>query len=93
MKKSTSVKWGNLKVGILITVAVVALFWASLSGGGTSIFDSKSNFVCYFKNVNGMVKGSPVWMSGVEVGNVKSISFVNLGNFLFVSWNCLYISN
>ncbi|MEA1980344.1 MAG: MlaD family protein [candidate division Zixibacteria bacterium] len=88
MKKTTSVKWGNLKVGILITIAVVALFWASLSGGGTSIFDSKGDFICYFKNVNGLVKGSPVWMSGVEVGNVKSISFVNLDSLRQVEVVC-----
>jgi len=88
MKKTTSVKWGNLKVGILITIAEVALFWASLSGGGTSIFDSKSNFTCYFKNVNGLVKGSPVWMSGVEIGNVKSIKFVNLDSLRQVEVVC-----
>ena len=78
MKRTTKVKWGNLKVGILISIVVFVMFWVSLSGGGTSIFDSKGKFVCYFKNVSGLVNGSPVWMSGVEVGNVKSVSFVNL---------------
>ncbi len=78
MKRTTKVKWGTLKVGIAITFAIAVMFWASLSGGGTSIFESKKKFVCYFKNVNGLVPGSPVWMSGVEVGNVKSVKFVNL---------------
>ncbi len=77
MIRTTVIKWGNLKVGALIVFAIAVLFWVSFSGGGTSIFDSKGKFVVYFKNVNGLVAGAPVWMSGVEVGNVKSIQFVN----------------
>ena len=77
-KKSTNIGWGNLKVGIVILIFVALMFWASFTGGGTSIFDSKGKFVSYFENVGGLVNGSPVWMSGVEVGNVKSIKFVNL---------------
>jgi len=78
MKRSTKIKWGELRVGILLAIAVVIILWASFSGGGTSIFDSKIGFMAYFKNVNGLVKGSPVWVSGIEVGNVSSIKFVSL---------------
>ncbi|MCP4706894.1 MAG: MCE family protein, partial [candidate division Zixibacteria bacterium] len=78
MKRSTKVKWGEIKVGVLITIALFVLVWASFSGSGTSIFDKKINFVAYFDNVNGLVKGAPVWIAGVEVGNVSSIKFVNL---------------
>lgn len=59
-------------------IAIAFALWASLTGGGTSIFDRKVEFTAYFANVNGLVKGSPVWMAGVEVGNVRSIQFVNL---------------
>ena len=79
MRRSTITKWGDIKVGLVLVAGIAAMLWASLSGGGTSIFDTKDTFVCYFENVNGLVGGSPVWMSGVEVGNVKSVSFVNLG--------------
>ncbi len=75
MRRSIKIKWGKLQVGILIMLAIAALMWASITGGGTSIFESKGKFVCYFKNVNGLVNGSPVWMSGLEVGNVKSLGF------------------
>ncbi|MCP4704648.1 MAG: MCE family protein [candidate division Zixibacteria bacterium] len=78
MKRSTKVKWGEIKVGVLITIALFVLVWASFSGSGTSIFDKKVKFVAYFDNVNGLVKGAPVWIAGVEVGNVSSIKFVNL---------------
>ncbi len=88
MKRTTVVKWGNLKVGVLLTFVIAVLFYASFSGGGTSIFDPKGKFVCYFKNVNGLVNGSPVWMSGVEVGNVRSVDFVNIDSLKQVKVVC-----
>lgn len=78
MKRSIRVKWGELKVGLLITAAIAILIWASFSGGGTSIFDTKVSYHAYLSNVNGLVTGAPVWISGVEVGNVTGIKFVNL---------------
>jgi phospholipid/cholesterol/gamma-HCH transport system substrate-binding protein len=78
MKRSISVRWGKLKVGILVMFAIAMAMWASLSGGGTSIFEPKNEFIAYFRNVNGLVTGSPVWMAGVEVGNVKSVEFVRI---------------
>jgi len=78
MKLTTHVKWGELKIGLLLIFAFSVLMWASLSGGGTSIFDSKVTYRGYFQNINGLVTGAPVWIAGVEVGNVSSIKFVNL---------------
>jgi phospholipid/cholesterol/gamma-HCH transport system substrate-binding protein len=88
MKRSIHVKWGNLRVGILLMLALMALIWASFSGTGTSIFESKAKFMCYFRNVNGLLKGSPVWMSGVEVGNVNAVDFVNLDSLRQVRVVC-----
>lgn len=78
MRSTTTSKWSSLKVGTLLLIAISIAIWASVSGGGTSIFDNKIVFVAYFKNVNGLVKGSPVWVAGMEVGNVKTLNFVNL---------------
>ncbi|MFH1374614.1 MAG: MlaD family protein [bacterium] len=88
MKQTVGVGWGSLKTGIILSLAVVALLWASLTGGGTSIFESKMQFMCYFKNINGLLPGSPVWMSGVEIGNVRSVSFVNLDSLRQVKVVC-----
>lgn len=88
MKRTIKVKWGKLQVGILLMVAMAAMLWASLTGAGTSIFDPKFNFDCYFKNVNGLLPGSPVWMSGVEVGNVRAVRFVNLDSLRQVEVTC-----
>nr|MBN2278933.1 MCE family protein [candidate division Zixibacteria bacterium] len=78
MKRTTKIKWGELKVGLLIAGAIAVLLWASFSGGGTSIFDAKVSYKTYFENVNGLVTGSPVWIAGLEVGNVYSVKIVNL---------------
>ncbi len=88
MKKAAGIKWRSLKVGLVLIFAIAMMFWASLGGGGTSIFDPKGYFECYFKNVNGLVTGAPVWMSGVEVGNVRSVSFVNLDSLRQVKVKC-----
>ena len=88
MRRTIKIPWGNLRVGVVLIFAVAALFYASLSGGGTSIFESKSEFYCYFPDVNGLVKGSPVWMAGVEVGNVRSVKFVFLDSLRRVEVRC-----
>lgn len=88
MQRSIRVRWGNLKVGLLLVFAFAVLFWASLTGTGTSILDPKGLFTCYFNNVNGLLPGAPVWLSGVEIGNVKAIEFVNLDSLRQVKVTC-----
>ncbi|HSH00754.1 MAG TPA: MlaD family protein, partial [candidate division Zixibacteria bacterium] len=41
----------------------------------TSVFEKKETFVAFFESVDGLTPGSPVWLRGVEVGNVRSIKF------------------
>jgi phospholipid/cholesterol/gamma-HCH transport system substrate-binding protein len=77
MKRTVKVKWGEIRVGLLLVFAVTAVLWATFSGGGTSVLESKVKYMAYFTNVQGLVTGSPVWIAGVEVGNVYSIEFVN----------------
>ena len=88
MKRSVGMKWGKLQVGLLIMLAIAVLMWASFTGGGTSIFDAMGSFVCYFDDVNGLVKGSPIWMSGLEVGNVSSLGFVVIDGERKVKVHC-----
>ncbi len=84
MDKPSRLRWANLRVGLVVTIAIAILFWASFSGGGTSIFEPKNEFTAYFQNIDGLLAGSPIWMAGVEVGNVKSIKFVNLDSLRVV---------
>lgn len=78
MRSTIQSSWNSLRVGLLLIIAIAVALWASLSGGGTSVFEHKTEFIVYFANVNGLLDGSPVWMAGVEVGNVRSVKFVNL---------------
>ncbi len=88
MKSTSTSPWSSLRVGILLILAIAIAMWASLGGGGTSIFADKQRFVCYFNNVSGLLSGSPVWMSGVEVGRVTGVKFVNLDSLRKVKVTC-----
>jgi len=75
MERSIKLRWANLAVGLLLMFALAVLLYGSITGGGISVFDRKITFVCYFRNVEGLVTGSPIWMSGLEVGNVATLGF------------------
>jgi phospholipid/cholesterol/gamma-HCH transport system substrate-binding protein len=69
------VQWSQLKVGVLVIVALVALtaliFLMSGSTGG--IFAGKVTLRSYFENAAGLKVGAPVNLEGVTIGNVKQI--------------------
>jgi phospholipid/cholesterol/gamma-HCH transport system substrate-binding protein len=69
------VQWSQLKVGVLVIVALIALtaliFLMSGSTGG--FFAGKIVLRTYFENSAGIKVGAPVNLEGVTIGNVKSI--------------------
>jgi phospholipid/cholesterol/gamma-HCH transport system substrate-binding protein len=87
MKRTDRVRWGELRVGILVALALLFLLWASFSGGGTSIFYAKYELKTIMKTANGLMRGAPVRLSGVEVGKVSEIRLVGqtLEQQVFVS--------
>ncbi|MBD3258316.1 MCE family protein [candidate division GN15 bacterium] len=93
MQRSVKVTWSRVQVGLLLMFAAAVLLYASITGGGTSIFDSKKSFVAYFKNVDGLVTGSPVWMSGLEVGNVASIEITILDSARVIQVRCRVVED
>jgi phospholipid/cholesterol/gamma-HCH transport system substrate-binding protein len=71
------VKWSQLRVGITVLVATVTLFVLIFFMSGTvSPFSKKIRLRAYFENAAGLVKGAPVRLSGVDIGNVDSIHIV-----------------
>jgi phospholipid/cholesterol/gamma-HCH transport system substrate-binding protein len=72
------VRWSQLKVGVLVIVALSALvalvFLMSGSTGG--IFQSRLTIRSYFENSAGLKLGAPVNLEGVTIGNVKSIRVI-----------------
>jgi phospholipid/cholesterol/gamma-HCH transport system substrate-binding protein len=67
-------RWSKLKVGIVITFAFLTLFIAVFFAGGIEdIFSPKEQILIDIKDVRGLRKGSPVWISGIEIGSVQRI--------------------
>jgi phospholipid/cholesterol/gamma-HCH transport system substrate-binding protein len=84
MKRSGDIKWGELRLGLLIFVGLALLLWASIQGG-TSLFQKQYELNARFPNVQGVVAGAPVWFQGVEVGTVKELQFVPSGDTAVVN--------
>ncbi len=66
--------WSKLKVGLLITLALVIIFLTVFFSGSLGrIFSHKVDIIAQFEDVKGLRKGAPVWLSGIDIGSVKSI--------------------
>ena len=79
MKRSGEIRWGELRLGLLIFVSMMIFLWASIQGG-SSLFKKEYTLHSRFSNVQGVVSGAPIWFQGVEVGTVKSLDFVPVGD-------------
>jgi len=66
----------HLKVGIFLTVGLVAVLTSVLLlGGDRALLKNHVNIYAAMENVQGLNKGSVVSVSGFVVGNIKDISF------------------
>jgi phospholipid/cholesterol/gamma-HCH transport system substrate-binding protein len=72
------VRWSQLKVGVLVLVALVALtaLVFLMSGDTGGFFTGKLTVRSYFENSAGLKVGAPVALEGVTIGNVKGIRVV-----------------
>ncbi|WP_350449026.1 MlaD family protein [Paracidobacterium acidisoli] len=71
-------RWSQLKVGVLVLVAIFALLALIFLMTGTTggFFTGKVTLHSYFENSAGLKIGAPVNLEGVTVGNVRSIRIV-----------------
>lgn len=75
MKRSGEIRWGELRLGLLIFLAMAIFLWASIQGG-SSLFKKEHTLHARFSNVQGVTQGAAIWYQGVEVGAVKKLEFV-----------------
>jgi len=69
------VKWSELRVGLTVLFASITLaVLVFVMSGTVSPFSHKIVLRAYFENAAGLVKGAPVRLSGVDIGNVDRIS-------------------
>jgi phospholipid/cholesterol/gamma-HCH transport system substrate-binding protein len=72
MKKQ--LMWSKLKVGLVVTAALVTLFLTVFFAGGIEfLLSPKVEIKAQIMDVKGLRRGAPVWISGIEIGSVKNI--------------------
>ncbi len=79
MPSQNEVKWSQLKVGVIVLVAVVllvTLLFLMTSSQGGGIFSHKITVRSYFENAAGVKDGAPVNLQGVTIGTVKKVQVV-----------------
>ncbi len=64
----------GLFVAIGLALASLVVFFI---GQETRIFEEQRIFRAYFQNVQGLTEQSPVWLGGLKVGRVESITFTS----------------
>lgn len=67
--------WSKLKVGLVITLAILILFLTVFFAGSIErILSPKAELKVQIQNIKGLRKGAPVWVSGIEVGSVRDMT-------------------
>ncbi|HTR44570.1 MAG TPA: MlaD family protein [Thermodesulfovibrionales bacterium] len=66
--------WSKLKVGTVVTLALlVLLFTVFFAGGIESLLSPTADVKALMHDVKGLRRGAPVWLSGIEIGSVRYI--------------------
>ena len=82
MPEKKQVRLAELKLGIFI-FAVIILFLALIVGQswGLKWFSETIQVVTYLTDVGGLKSGAPVWLAGIEIGRVRSVSIIKPENY------------
>lgn len=67
---------GAFSIASLAALAIAILSLTSESG----LFASQYRIYGKFENVQGLLRGAPVWMAGKEVGRVEAVEFTEFGS-------------
>ena len=77
MPSQKQLKWSQLRVGVTVIAASLTLgFLLFLMSGTSGLFTPRIVLKSYFDNAQGLRKGAPVRLSGVDIGNVTDILIV-----------------
>lgn len=83
MPSQTEVKWSQLKVGVIVLIAIVlliTLLFLMTSSSGLGVFSHKITATTYFENAAGIKDGAAVNLQGVTIGTVESVTVVSDAN-------------
>lgn len=74
MPRTRSHTWSELKIGVLMIIAVaITVLTVVLLTGGKGFFWQRYHLKSRFTNVAGLKPGSPVRLAGVDVGSVDAV--------------------
>ncbi len=77
MKRSSFITWDQLKVGVLIILALLILAVAVVKlGQAGNLFGKRYTLVAFVANASGLRLGGPVTVAGQLAGSVKEIDFL-----------------
>ena len=77
MKRATKISWEELRVGIVILIAVAAGVFAMFElGQAANLFTSRYRLIAYVKNAKGLAKGAAVTIDGQVAGSIEAIQFL-----------------
>ncbi len=78
MPNQHEVRWSQLKVGVLVIVAIAALtaLISLMSNSTGGLFTRRMVVHSFFKNASGLKPGAPVNLQGVTIGSVSKVLIV-----------------
>ncbi len=77
MKRSSYITWDQLKVGVLILVALTILAVAIIKlGQAGNLFGKRYTLVAFVSSGSGLRKGGPISVAGQLAGSIKDIDFL-----------------
>ncbi len=77
MERKRQVTLAEIKLGIVVTVALLLLAALILQQSwGVAWFARTVKVVSYLPDVGGLKPGAPVWLAGIEVGKVRNVTIV-----------------
>jgi phospholipid/cholesterol/gamma-HCH transport system substrate-binding protein len=77
MRRSSFITWDQLKVGVLIVVALAILGIAALKlGQAGNLFGKRYTLISFVGNASGLRVGGPVTVAGQLAGSIKDITFL-----------------
>ncbi|HET9684639.1 MAG TPA: MlaD family protein [Gemmatimonadaceae bacterium] len=81
MKRSPKITWDQLRVGLVILVALGVIGVAVYKlGQSANLFSKRYELVAYLSDANGLREGGSVMVAGQLAGTVKKIDFLPVDN-------------
>jgi phospholipid/cholesterol/gamma-HCH transport system substrate-binding protein len=81
MRRSPSITWDQLRVGLVIALAVVVVGVAIYKlGQAANLFTKRYHLIAFLPDVNGLREGGSVMVAGQLAGTVTKIEFLPVDN-------------